>query len=102
MVGTCRPQGNNQLPMIGSYEDKASATLRLLLEDCESEVFALFSAQCGDCKLKEACCRVWLERVCNCRGHITPEQFVDFVFRFLKIKAEARVQFRYRRILCLR
>lgn len=96
-----RPEGNMQQPLFGAYEDKYTETLKLLLEDCQEEMLHLFHVECGNCKLQVTCCRQWLIMVCNLRNSMSAEECVNCINRFLKIKKEARIHFRYKRALCL-
>ena len=96
------PAANSSISMLGDYEDKYTECLKLLVEDCQEEMLHLFHQECGSCIIKEKCCREWVTMVCNHRDPIKPEEFVSIVRKFLQIKAEARIQFRYRKVLCLR
>ncbi len=97
-----KADSSSQLSLLGAYENKYSECLKLLLEDCQQEMLKLFNMECGNCLLLEKCSREWACHVCNRRDEIKPEEFVNVVYRFLKIKEEARIQFRYKRVMCLR
>ena len=93
---------SSQIALLGNYEDKYTQCLKMLLEDCQEEMFHIFSMECGSCILKEKCSKDWTYYVCNHRGEIKPEEFVDIVHRFVMLKKSAREQFRYKRTICLR
>lgn len=96
------PNGRKQLPLLGAYEDRCAAIFKMLLEDCQEEMFELFRGQCESCSLQKKCFSVWIGKVCNCRSSMSAEEFVECVERFLAIKQATRIQFRYRRVLlCL-